>query len=211
MLEKVLDAESVAVVGASKNETKRGYQTIRTLLEEKYEGAIYPVNPKETSILGFKCHKAVSEIDGFVDLALIATPARTLPSVLEDCGKKGVQGAVILAGGFGETGQDGRQLENDVVAIATTPGTEGAGAQVGCCVDEGKIVSVQQVVGSQTFDHHVNAQVAADPPCGSFHVMQHPQLRHEAHVLVWRRIVFRISHRYTFFLRVCFGSRCGIV
>lgn len=122
MLEKVLNAESVAVVGASKNETKRGYQTIRTLLEEKYEGNIYPVNPKETSTLGFKCHKAVSEIEGFVDLALIATPARTLPVVLEDCGKKGVQGAVILAGGFGETGQDGRKLENEVVAIADKHG-----------------------------------------------------------------------------------------
>ncbi|MCP3954916.1 MAG: acyl-CoA synthetase, partial [Desulfobacterales bacterium] len=118
MLEKVLNAESVAVVGASKNETKRGYQTIRTLLSEKYEGDIYPVNPKETSILGFKCHKSVSEIKGFVDLALIATPARSLPSVLEDCGKKGVQGAVILAGGFGETGKDGRQLEDEVVATA---------------------------------------------------------------------------------------------
>jgi len=118
MLEKVLNAESVAVVGASKNETKRGYQTIRTLLEEKYEGDIYPVNPKETSILGFKCHRAVSEIEGFVDLALIATPARTLPAVLKDCGKKGVQGAVILAGGFGETGKEGHKLENEVVAIA---------------------------------------------------------------------------------------------
>lgn len=118
MLEKVLDAESVAVVGASKNETKRGYQTIRTLLEEKYEGEIHPVNPKENSILGFKCHKSVSEIEGFVDLALIATPARTLPNVLEDCGKKGVRGAVILAGGFGETGKEGRKLENEVVDIA---------------------------------------------------------------------------------------------
>ena len=66
MLEKVLNAQSVAVVGASKNETKRGYQTIRSLLEEKYEGAIYPVNPKETSILGFKCHKSVSDIKDFV-------------------------------------------------------------------------------------------------------------------------------------------------
>ena len=122
MLEKVLNAESVAVVGASKNETKRGYQTIRTLLEEKYEGDIYPVNPKEASILGFKCHKSVSEIEGFVDLALIATPARTLPAVLADCGKKGVQGAVILAGGFGETGQEGRTLENEVVATARKHG-----------------------------------------------------------------------------------------
>jgi acetyltransferase len=117
-LEKILNAESVAIVGASKNETKRGYQTIRTLLEEKYEGRIYPVNPKEKSILGFKCYKKVSDIRGAVDVALVATPAGSLPAVLEDCGKKGVKGAVVLAGGFGETGVDGRKLERDMVAVA---------------------------------------------------------------------------------------------
>ena len=117
-LEKILNAESVAIVGASKNETKRGYQTIRTLVEEKYEGRIYPVNPKEKSILGYKCYKNIAEIRGPVDVALVATPAATLPAVLEDCGKKGVKGAVVLAGGFGEIGQDGKKLENEMVAIA---------------------------------------------------------------------------------------------
>ena len=121
-LKSVLDAGSVAVVGASKVETKRGFQTIRTLLNEKYDGEIYPVNPKEDSILGLKCFKAVSEIEAPVDLALIATPAKTLPAVLADCGKKGVRGAVILAGGFGETGVDGRQLEDQVVATARENG-----------------------------------------------------------------------------------------
>ncbi|MCF8051476.1 MAG: acetate--CoA ligase family protein [Desulfobacterales bacterium] len=118
MLTSVLDAASVAVVGASKVETKRGYQTIRTLLNEKYDGDIYPVNPKENSILGLKCYPKISAIEGAVDLALIATPAKTLPAVLEDCGKKGVKGAVILAGGFGETGAEGRQLEDRVVETA---------------------------------------------------------------------------------------------
>ena len=117
-LEKILNAESVAIVGASKNETKRGYQTIRTLVDEKYVGKIYPVNPKEKSILGFKCYKNVSDISGPVDVALVATPASSLPSVLEDCGKKGVKGAVVLAGGFGEIGLDGKKLENEMVAIA---------------------------------------------------------------------------------------------
>ena len=117
-LERILNAESVAIVGASKNETKRGYQTIRTLLDEKYEGRIYPVNPKEKSILGFKCYKKVSDIKGAVDVALVATPAQSLPAVLEDCGKKGVKGAVVLAGGFGETGADGRKLESEMVAVA---------------------------------------------------------------------------------------------
>ena len=117
-LERILNAQSVAIVGASKNETKRGYQTIRSLLDEKYEGRIYPVNPKEKSILGFKCYKKVSDIKKPVDVALVATPARSLPAVLEDCGKNGVKGAVVLAGGFGETGQDGRTLEKEMVAVA---------------------------------------------------------------------------------------------
>jgi acetyltransferase len=117
-LERILNAESVAIVGASRNETKRGYQTIRTLLDEKYEGQIYPVNPNEKSILGLKCYQKVADIDGPVDVALVATPARSLPAVLEDCGKKGVMGAVVLAGGFGESGPDGRKLEKEMVAVA---------------------------------------------------------------------------------------------
>jgi len=117
-LERILNAESVAIIGASRNETKRGYQTIRTLLDEKYEGRIYPVNPKEKSVLGIECYKKVSDIKGSVDVALVATPAASLPAVLEDCGKIGVKGAVVLAGGFGETGQDGRQLESEMVAVA---------------------------------------------------------------------------------------------
>ena len=117
-LERILNAESVAIVGASKNETKRGFQSIRTLLDENYGGRIYPVNPKEKTILGFKCYKKVADIEGTVDVALVATPAVTLPAVLEDCGQKGVKGAVVLAGGFGEIGAGGRKLEEEMVAVA---------------------------------------------------------------------------------------------
>ena len=118
MLENVFNASSVAIVGASKDETKRGYQTIRTLLDERYEGGIYPVNPKESMILGLKCYPQVSAIPDPVDMALIATPARTVPSILEDCGRKGIHGAVVLANGFGEVGDEGRKLEEQVCAIA---------------------------------------------------------------------------------------------
>ena len=117
-LEHVLDAESVAIVGASKTETKRGFQAIRTLLDENYGGRIYPVNPKESSILGLKCYAKVSDIEGPVDIALITTPAGSIPSVLKDCGKKGVHGAVIIAGGFGETGAAGKDLEREMVEVA---------------------------------------------------------------------------------------------
>ncbi|MBW2032236.1 MAG: CoA-binding protein, partial [Deltaproteobacteria bacterium] len=101
-LSQILNANSIAVVGASKAETKRGFQAIKILLDEKFEGAIYPVNPKEESILGLPCYKQVSDIEGPVGLVLITTPAPTIPAILEDCGKKGVAGAVIIAGGFGE-------------------------------------------------------------------------------------------------------------
>ena len=118
MLDNILNATSVAIVGASKSETKRGFQAIRTLLNEKFEGRIYPVNPKEKNILGFKCYPSVSDIPDPVDIALITTPAKTIPSVLRDCGKKGVHGAVIIAGGFGETGAEGKALEAEMVAVA---------------------------------------------------------------------------------------------
>jgi acetyl coenzyme A synthetase (ADP forming)-like protein len=117
-LENILNAESVAIVGASKSHTKRGYQAIRTLLDEKFEGDIYPVNPKEKNILGVKCYAKVSDIEGNVDIALITTPAKTLPSILEDCGKKGVHGAVVIAGGFGETGEQGKKLEKQMINAA---------------------------------------------------------------------------------------------
>jgi acetyltransferase len=117
-LQHILDAESVAIVGASKNETKRGYQAIRILVDEKYEGKIYPVNPKEDRILGYPCYPKVSDIEDPVDVALITTPAKTIPAIMEDCGKKGVKGAVVIAGGFGELGEEGKKLEYEVVEAA---------------------------------------------------------------------------------------------
>ncbi len=117
-LEHIFQAGSVAVIGASQTVTKRGYQAIRTLLDEKYEGRIYPVNPKEKRILGFDCYPTIADIDGDVDLALITTPAKSIPGILEACGKKGVKGAVVIAGGFGERDSTGKALETEMVDTA---------------------------------------------------------------------------------------------
>jgi len=117
-IESVLNPSSVAVIGASKNPTKRGYQAIRTLLEDHFEGPIYPVNPKERNILGLRCYARLTDIEDQIDLILVTTPAATLPSVLNDAGRKGVHGAVVIAGGFGEIGEDGKRLENQVVEAA---------------------------------------------------------------------------------------------
>ncbi len=117
-LDRLFKAESVAIIGASKDEAKRGYQAIKTLLDEKYEGRIYPVNPKEKSILGLKCYRSVSDIPEKIDLALITTPARTLKNILAECAEKGAAGAVVIAGGFGEMGEEGKILEEEIVTSA---------------------------------------------------------------------------------------------
>jgi len=122
MLEKVLNAKSVAIIGASKIKTKRGYQAIKTLLADGFEGEIYPVNPNEDKILGLKCYKDITEIEAPVDLALITTPARTIPDILRNCGKKKVAGAIIIAGGFRELGTKGKYLEQQVISAAKEAG-----------------------------------------------------------------------------------------
>lgn len=117
-LERIFQAKSVAIVGASRDEKKRGYQAIKTLLRDKYEGRIYAVNPREESVLGFPCYSSVLDIKDELDLVLITTPAKSIPGILEQCGKKGVAGAVVIAGGFGELGGEGKLLEHDLVEAA---------------------------------------------------------------------------------------------
>ncbi len=117
-LQRVMHPKSVAIIGASKNETKRGYQAIRTLVEEKFEGRIYPVNPKEDYIFGLKCYPSITDIGDPVDVVLIATPAASVPRLLAECGQNGVAGAVVLAGGFREIGGKGKELEAELLAAA---------------------------------------------------------------------------------------------
>jgi len=121
-LQRILNARSVAVIGASRDERKRGYQVVKTLLDARYEGAVYPVNPREERILGLTCYRSVLDIEEPVDVALVATPAATLPRIVEECGRKGVAGAVIVGGGFGELGAKGRRLQDKILAIAREHG-----------------------------------------------------------------------------------------
>lgn len=121
-IEKVLNAKSVAIIGASRNETKRGYQAIKTLLFKKFEGDIYPINPREESILGLKCYRSILDVTSEIDLVLITTPSHTVASILKECGEKKVAGAVIIAGGFGELGAEGKALEKDLLSAAKENG-----------------------------------------------------------------------------------------
>lgn len=122
MIDRLLDPRSIAVVGASRDPAKRGYQAVQRLVEDGYGGPIYPVSPSADEILGLHVYQSIDDVPGPVDLALIVRPAEHVPEAIEACGRNGVAGAVILAVGFGETGQDGRRLERRVVEAAEANG-----------------------------------------------------------------------------------------
>ena len=109
------EPQSVAVIGASRDPSKTGHIILRNLVESGYKGEIYPINPSANEILGLRCYKSVLEVPGNVDLAVVVVPARLVPNIIEELGIKGVKAAVIISGGFRETGtQEGLKLEEEL-------------------------------------------------------------------------------------------------
>ncbi|HDM09694.1 MAG TPA: hypothetical protein ENF92_04160 [Desulfobacteraceae bacterium] len=113
----ILYPHSVAVIGASSAFGKWGQLILTNIVAGGFEGEIYPVNPKASSLCGLTAYKTVTDIPQPVDVAFITVPAPGIPAVLEDCGKKGVKGLVVITSGFSETGGEGLKLEREIVEI----------------------------------------------------------------------------------------------
>lgn len=111
---------SVAIVGASDDPTKMGYAVMHNLLH--FPGQLYPVNNKRDTIQGLTAYPTVKDIPSPVDMAVITVPAMYVPQVVEECGEKGVSIAVVITAGFKEMGEDGKALEERVVAMANRYG-----------------------------------------------------------------------------------------
>src|SRR5690606_16984264 len=114
-LHAILNPDSIAIIGASADPTKRGYTAVLGPVEAGYPGRIYPVNPRLDTLLAMPAVATLDDIPEPVDLALICTAATTLRGILADCGRLGVKGAIILAAGFRETGEAGELLEARVL------------------------------------------------------------------------------------------------
>ncbi len=118
MLDSFFKPKGVAVIGASRDPHKLGYGVVRNLKEFRYSGAIYPVNKSASEILGEPCYPSVSEVPDPVDLAVIVVPAPVVPDMLRECGARGIRHAIIISGGFSETGEEGKALEEKLKEIA---------------------------------------------------------------------------------------------
>lgn len=114
-LDKIFDPKSIAVIGASDEEGSVGYRVLRNLIGVGYRGVVYPVNIKRQSVQGIQAYASIDELPRQVDLAIIATPARTVPGIVEECGKAGIEGVIIISAGFKEIGEEGRALVDKIL------------------------------------------------------------------------------------------------
>jgi acetyltransferase len=113
-LDPIFHPRSVAVFGASATPGSVGSILIRNLLGNPFGGVVYPINPKRQAVHGVRCYAGLSALPETVDLAVIATPAATVPGLVADCAARGVPAAIIISAGFSELGAEGRALEEKI-------------------------------------------------------------------------------------------------
>ena len=118
VLEALFRPKAVAVVGASTQPEKLGYQVFKNLAEAGFGGPLYPVNPKADLILDRKAFPTVADLPEAIDLAVIIIPARLVPESIRACGRKGARAAIVISGGFSESGPEGERLQQEAVAAA---------------------------------------------------------------------------------------------
>jgi acetyl coenzyme A synthetase (ADP forming)-like protein len=117
-LSALIKPKSVAVIGASKTPGKIGYAVIENIKSSGYKGEVYPINPKESEVAGYKAYPSILAVGKPIDVAVFCVPAAASLAVAEECGKAGVKHLIVITAGFKEIGPEGRELENNLVAIA---------------------------------------------------------------------------------------------
>ncbi len=116
-LEKIFRPQRIAVVGASNRPESVGYVILKNLVSSGFQGVIYPVNPKHEAIQGIQAYPSVRDVPHTPDLAVICTPAHTVPGIVRQCGEAGILGIIIISAGFREAGKEGKKLEEEIRAV----------------------------------------------------------------------------------------------
>lgn len=117
-LNSIFYPKSIAIIGASREAGSVGQSLLANIIDSRFKGIVYPVNPKAQGVLGIKCYASVLDIQDPIDLAVIVVPASLVPFVLEECGQKGIKGAIIISAGFKEIGEEGFKLEEKIKHIS---------------------------------------------------------------------------------------------
>ncbi len=121
-LRPFFEASGVAIIGASSKPNKLSYGILKNLTSYGYKGAIYPVNPSATEILGLRSYPSILEVPDPIELAVIVLPAEMVLTAVKDCVKRGILAVTLISGGFKELGERGEVLENEVLAVIQSAG-----------------------------------------------------------------------------------------
>ncbi len=122
MLDALFNPQSIAVIGASADSRKVGHAVLANLKKFGFTGALYPVNPTATEILGSKAYPSVAAIQAPLDLVVIVIPAKAVPAALRQCAEAGARAAIVISAGFKEAGADGTILEEELKTISREQG-----------------------------------------------------------------------------------------
>ena len=147
MIESFFTPKRVAVIGASRDPHKLGYGVIRNLLKYNFKGEIFPVNKNASEILDIPCYSSVEELPDGIDLAVVVLPATIVPKIIEQCGEKNIKNAIVVSGGFSETGEEGEELEEKLRETAEKLGIRIIGPNCIGTIDTHAPVNTTFVVG----------------------------------------------------------------
>jgi acetate---CoA ligase (ADP-forming) len=117
-LEKFFTPNSVAIVGASQNKGKVGYEILASMIAAGYEGKVFPINDKAQTIEGLKCYPDLKSIGEVPELVVVVIPAKFVASIMEQCAELGIKSVIVITAGFKEIGAKGKELEQQITQIA---------------------------------------------------------------------------------------------
>lgn len=121
-LDSFFNPQRIAVIGATDRPGSVGQTVLANLLADTFAGEVYPVNPSHTTLMGHDCYPRIQDVPGLVDLAVLVTPARTVPELMQDLGAAGVAAALVISAGFRERGARGAALEQQMLRAARQAG-----------------------------------------------------------------------------------------
>jgi acetate---CoA ligase (ADP-forming) len=121
-LKRFFHPESIALVGVSQDFTTIGGKPFKNLISHKYQGKIYPINPKYQEIAGYRCYPSLLAVPGSIDVALLAVSQAKTLQILKECAEKNIKFVVLFTAGFAEIGQEGERLQNEILQFAQEAG-----------------------------------------------------------------------------------------
>ncbi|MEW6068640.1 MAG: acetate--CoA ligase alpha subunit [Nitrospirota bacterium] len=147
MLKNFFNPESIAVIGASRTPGKVGYDILKNIVQHGYQGSVYPINPIAQEIIGLKSYPSILDVADKIGLAVIVVPPKMVLEIIEQCGKKGIDSAIIITAGFKESGLEGARLESELIKKAKSSGVRFIGPNCLGLIDTHSMVNASFAAG----------------------------------------------------------------